>query len=140
MTSAPGARSRSAKKTPGEPSQSTWPAMIAGPSSPGVGAPVYQPAGKPSGGTSSEPSDCNPRSISPESTPMAGIPILTGVEAAIGAGPVVAASAAGGSMALVRATEGAVAGAGPLEQAAVMTASATARPATPHRGRRARRL
>jgi len=40
-----GFRLRRLKKTPGWPPQSTWPVMIAGPSSPGVGAPVYQPAG-----------------------------------------------------------------------------------------------
>ena len=43
-------------------SSGTWPAMIAGPSSPGVGEPVYQPAGKAPGGTSSTPSSFRPRS------------------------------------------------------------------------------
>src|SRR5665648_269888 len=61
--------------------------MIAGPSSPGVGAPVYQPAGKPSGGTSMVPSACRPSSISSESTPIAGICMRTGTERAIGVAP-----------------------------------------------------
>jgi hypothetical protein len=61
-----------------------WPAMIAGPSSPGVGPPVYQPAGKPLGGTSSDPSARKPRSISPESTPIAAIRTRTGVDLASG--------------------------------------------------------
>src|SRR5659263_94229 len=54
--------------------------MIAGPSSPGVGAPVYQPAGKPTGGTSIVPSAFNPSAISLESTPIAGICRRTGVD------------------------------------------------------------
>src|SRR5665811_407426 len=62
-----------------------WPAMIAGPNSPGVGPPVYQPAGKPLGGTSSDPSARKPRSISPESTPIAAIRTRTGVDLASGA-------------------------------------------------------
>src|SRR5665647_2450617 len=61
--------------------------MIAGPSSPGVGAPVYQPAGKPSGGTSMVPSACSPSSISSESTPIAGICTRTGTERASGVAP-----------------------------------------------------
>ena len=54
--------------------------MIAGPSSPGVGAPVYQPAGKPTGGTSIVPSAFNPSAISLESTPIAGIVTRTGTD------------------------------------------------------------
>src|SRR5450830_214205 len=54
--------------------------MIAGPSSPGVGAPVYQPAGNPLGGTSIVPSAFSPRSISGESTPIAGICRRTGLD------------------------------------------------------------
>src|SRR5450432_397909 len=58
--------------------------MMAGPSSPGVGAPVYQPAGKPEGGTSSEPSDVRPRSIKLLSTPIDGTWTRTGTERPIG--------------------------------------------------------
>ena len=54
--------------------------MTAGPSSPGVGAPVYHPAGKPAGGTSIVPSSCRPSSISVESTPIAGISRRTGAD------------------------------------------------------------
>src|SRR5674476_821993 len=60
-----------------------WPAMIAGPNSPGVGPPVYQPAGKPLGGTSSDPSARKPRSIRPESTPIAAIRTRTGVDSGL---------------------------------------------------------
>ena len=59
--------------------------MIARPNSPGVGPPVYQPAGKALGGTSSDPSARKPRSISPESTPIAAIRTRTGVDLASGA-------------------------------------------------------
>src|SRR5665811_2407292 len=80
--------------------------MIAGPSSPGVGAPVYQPAGKPSGGTSMVPSACRPSSISSESTPIAGICTRTGTERAIGVAPtqVGFAGEAGGAGARVSTT------------------------------------
>jgi hypothetical protein len=46
---------------------------------------VYQPAGKPDGGTCSDPSTCNPSCISAESTPIAGIRTRTGVDLASGA-------------------------------------------------------
>src|SRR5665647_2752345 len=70
--------------------------MIAGPSSPGVGAPVYQPAGKPSGGTSMVPSACRP----------------TGTERASGVAPtqVGFAGEAGGAGARVSTTVGRAAG------------------------------
>lgn len=71
--SAPVSRFRRSKKTPSVPCQSTWPAMIAGPTSPGAGAPVYHPASFPSGGTSSAPSVSSPRSMMSVSTPMDGI-------------------------------------------------------------------
>ena len=67
------------KKTPG-PFQSMCPAMTEGPSSPGVGDPVYQPAGNPFGGTSRLPSSSSPNLINDESTPMAGIKIRVGSE------------------------------------------------------------
>src|SRR5450759_4827385 len=54
--------------------------MIAGPSSPGVGAPVNQPAGKPLGGTCMVPSAFRPRSMSLESTPIAAICRRTGTD------------------------------------------------------------
>src|SRR5450756_2033290 len=54
--------------------------MTAGPSSPGVGPPLYQPAGKPLGGTSKVPSGSNPSSISSVSTPIAGICRRIGVD------------------------------------------------------------
>src|SRR5450756_3142262 len=86
--------------------------MIAGPSSPGVGAPVYQPAGKPPGGTSIVPSACSPRSISSESTPIAGICTRTGTERASGVAPtqVGFAGEAGGAGARVSTTVGRAAG------------------------------
>src|SRR5665647_2738472 len=77
VTRSPGFMSRSLKKTPG-PFMSIWPAMIAGPSSPGVGPPVYQPAGKPPGGTSKDPSARRPSFIRVESTPIALICRRTG--------------------------------------------------------------
>src|SRR5450631_2488148 len=61
---------------------STWPAMTAGPSSPGLGPPVYQPAGKPLGGTSIDPSVRRPRFISAESTPIEVICRRTGADLA----------------------------------------------------------
>src|SRR5674536_42226 len=86
--------------------------MIAGPSSPGVGAPVYQPAGKPPGGTSIVPSACRPSSISSESTPIAGICTRTGTERASGVAPTQAgfAGEAGGAGARVSTTVGRAAG------------------------------
>src|ERR1035437_3155623 len=54
--------------------------MTAGPSSPGVGPPLYQPAGKPVGGTSKVPSGSTPSSISAVSTPIAGICRRIGVD------------------------------------------------------------
>ncbi len=59
--------------------------MIAGPRSPGLGAPVYQPAGNPVGGSCIVPSSCNPKPISAESTPIAGICTRTGTDRAIDA-------------------------------------------------------
>src|ERR1019366_3200861 len=59
--------------------------MTAGPSSPGVGPPVYQPAGKPLGGTCSDPSARSPRSINLESTPIAAICRRTGTDLSISA-------------------------------------------------------
>src|SRR5665647_2150577 len=86
--------------------------MTAGPSSPGVGAPVYQPAGKPSGGTSMVPSAFRPSSISSESTPIAGICTRTGTERASGVAPTQAgfAGEAGGAGARVSTTVGRAAG------------------------------
>src|SRR3954463_6975321 len=52
--------------------------MTAGPTSPGTGAPVNQPAGKPPGGTSNDPSSSSPRDINCESTPIAGTCNRTG--------------------------------------------------------------
>src|SRR5450830_494078 len=79
--------------------------MIAGPSSPGVGAPVYQPAGNPLGGTSIVPSAFSPRSISGESTPIAGICRRTGFDFArwgastgVGAGMLGAAAPGEGTL------------------------------------------
>src|SRR5665647_1271922 len=63
---------------------SMWPAMIAGPSSPGVGPPVYHPAGKALGGTSIDPSVRRPRCIRAESTPIAPICRRTGEDLARG--------------------------------------------------------
>ena len=78
--------SRAAQKnTPGSPFQSTCPAIIAGPSSLGVGAPVYQPAGYAPGGTSIDPSACNPRSMISKVTPSNGISMIIGSDADIGA-------------------------------------------------------
>src|SRR5450631_20441 len=77
MTWSPGLRSCSLEKTPG-PFQSTWPAITAGPRSPGVGPPVYHPAGKPPGGTCIDPSARRPRLIRAESTPIAAICRRTG--------------------------------------------------------------
>src|SRR5450631_251946 len=79
VTWLPGFRLCRSKKTAG-PFQSTWPAMTAGPTSPGVGPPVYQPAGKPLGGTCKDPSARNPRSINLESTPIASICRRTGTD------------------------------------------------------------
>src|ERR1035438_3181932 len=59
---------------------SICPAMTAGPSSPGVGPPVYQPAGKPPGGTCIEPSARRPSAIKVVSTPIAGICRRVGVD------------------------------------------------------------
>src|SRR5450759_1358210 len=61
---------------------STWPAMTAGPSSPGVGPPLYQPAGKPPDGTSIDPSFRRPRFIRVESTLIEAICTRTGVDLA----------------------------------------------------------
>src|SRR5665811_2398488 len=58
--------------------------MIAGPSSPGVGAPVNHPAGKAPGGVSSVPSRNRPRAIRGESTPIAGIRSRIGTDRVIG--------------------------------------------------------
>src|SRR5665648_112511 len=86
--------------------------MIAGPSSPGVGAPVYQPAGKPPGGTAMVPSACRPSAISSESTPIAGICTRTGSERASGVAPIQVgfAGEAGGAGARVSTTVGCAAG------------------------------
>ena len=81
-------RSRAAMilhKYVGCPLQSTCPARIAGPNSPGVGAPVYQPAGKPGRRHLQRPVARNPSCINVESTPMAGICTRTGADLAIGA-------------------------------------------------------
>src|SRR5919205_4532668 len=62
-------------KTPGPPSVAlTCPRRTAGPSSPGVGEPLYHPAGAPgpSGGTSTEPSSLRPRLSSSDSMPAVG--------------------------------------------------------------------
>src|SRR5258708_28266584 len=64
-----------------------WPTMIEGPSSPGVGAPVYQPAGNPDGGTWSEPSAFRPSFINVLLTPMLGTVRLTGADLLMGAVP-----------------------------------------------------
>src|SRR5450631_2818611 len=61
-----------------------WPTMMAGPISPGVGAPVYQPAGNARGGTCSDPSASSPRSISVLSTPIDGTCTRTGADLLIG--------------------------------------------------------
>src|SRR6185437_12361555 len=61
-----------------------WPTMMAGPSCPGVGAPVYQPAGNAAGGTCSDPSASRPRSISVLSTPIDGTCTRTGADLLIG--------------------------------------------------------
>src|SRR5665811_112570 len=60
--------------------------MIAVPSSPGVAIPVYQPAGKPRGGTSRVLSFFSPRAIRSESTPIAAICRRTGTDLARCAG------------------------------------------------------
>src|SRR3978361_1598641 len=75
--------SLSRAKTPGVLYR-TCPTMIAGPSSPGVGAPVNQPAGKAPGGVSSVPSFFRPRSIRVELTPMDGITTRVGTDLDIG--------------------------------------------------------
>src|SRR5450756_2087998 len=73
--------------------------MTAGPSSPGVGPPLYQPAGKPLGGTSKVPSGSNPSSISSVSTPIAGICRRIGVDLdRCGASGVGATTGAGGAV------------------------------------------
>src|SRR3978361_448964 len=58
----------------------TCPTMIAGPSSPGVGAPVNHPAGKAPGGVSSVPSFFRPRAIRVELRPTDGITTRDGTE------------------------------------------------------------
>jgi hypothetical protein len=54
--------------------------MTAGPSSPGVGPPLYHPAGKPPVGTCIDPSLRRPRLIKVVSTPMEAICRRTGVD------------------------------------------------------------
>ena len=54
--------------------------MIDGPSSPGVGEPVYQPATAPLVGTCSIPFDTKPSLIIEESTPIEGIVIFIGAD------------------------------------------------------------
>src|ERR1019366_10558422 len=61
-----------------------WPTMMAGPSSPGVGAPVYQPTGNAAGGTCSDPSASSPKSISVLSTPIDGTCTRTGADLLMG--------------------------------------------------------
>lgn len=79
-TSLPGLSRARSKKTPRSEFQAIWPAMTAGPISPGVGDCEYQPAGFAGGGTCSEPSFLSPRSINVESTPIVGIRSLTGTD------------------------------------------------------------
>ena len=61
--------------------QSMWPTMIAGPRSPGVGAPENHPAGNAPGGTSSEPSSWSPSSsrVFPTATAAARLASATPV-------------------------------------------------------------
>src|SRR5450631_3800500 len=56
--------------------------MMAGPTSPGVTAPVYHPAGKPLGGTCKVRSAFNPRDISVVSTAITGICTRSGTDRA----------------------------------------------------------
>src|SRR4051794_20256781 len=65
-------------KTAGSRSQVTWPAMTAGPSSPGVALLVNQPARDGSFGTSMAPSASSPRCTSFERTSILGIDTDTG--------------------------------------------------------------
>ena len=73
------------------------PSRIAGPAVPGSGEPVYQPAlesGSSSGGTWTVLSGFRPRSITAESTPIAGMRSDTGGAGAI-TGPVTAGDPGG---------------------------------------------
>ena len=72
--------------------------MIAGPTCPGVGIPVYQPAGKPLGGTCMVPSAFKPRSISLESTPIAAICRRTGTDLGRFAAPTTTGEGGGGGL------------------------------------------
>ncbi len=58
--------------------ESTWPAITAGPRSPGSGPPVHQPVWLQSAGTSSVPSRFRPSGITGAETPIAAIAIRTG--------------------------------------------------------------
>ena len=63
--------------------ESTWPAITAGPSAPGVGEYLYQPAllyVGPGGGTSSAPVAVRPSCSSPDFTLIAGIVMEIGVD------------------------------------------------------------
>ena len=104
---------------------------------------MYHPAGKPPGGTSIVPSFRNPRSISPESTPIAAICRWTGTDlakcAAWAAGTDVARGTdvacdkdvGDGSTRLVPEIDGATATPVCPEQPAVMTVIATNDATTP---------
>src|SRR5690349_22871578 len=89
----PGRRARSQKKMPGPERESTCPAMMAEPTMPGRGLPVYQPATAVLDGTWSVPSLLTPRWISLVRTPIDGMLSDTG-RAACGA----VASEAGGTV------------------------------------------
>ena len=54
--------------------------MTEGPCCPGVGDPVYQPAGKAPGGTCNVSFACSPKRITAEWTEIEGIVMRTGVE------------------------------------------------------------
>ena len=73
------------KNTAGPVCESTWPAITAGPRSPGRGPPVHQPASPKSVGTSSVRSGLRPRPMTGASTPIDGISIRTGSRRARGA-------------------------------------------------------
>src|SRR6516164_7779193 len=74
----PGRKVRSQKKMPGPVRESTCPAMIAEPTMPGRGLPVYQPATAVLDGTWSVPSRLTPRWISLVRTPIDGMLSDTG--------------------------------------------------------------
>jgi hypothetical protein len=65
------------------PLQWTWPAITEGPTSPGTGEPVYQPAVMAAVGTSRVPSFVRPSLTRVEFTPIAGMLMRVGASGVV---------------------------------------------------------